>query len=102
MKLQSKKTWLLTALLSVALAIAAVTVVASLSYTFSLGVLARVAEQIASPGEFLWWSTTGGAFAGKPTGLAGIALWVLGTATFWFLVASIALLSDAWLRQDRK
>ncbi|MFO1217226.1 MAG: hypothetical protein U1E89_02470 [Burkholderiaceae bacterium] len=49
--------------------------------------LMAAAEVVASPGEFLWWSTLGGAFAGRPTGAAGHLIWVAGSAAFWFVAA---------------
>ncbi len=54
------------------------------------GLVRTVLETFASPGEFLWWSTLGGAFAGYPTGLAGVIVWILGSAVFWFVVFSVA------------
>jgi hypothetical protein len=94
----TRKAWLITAALVLALSVAAVSVNASLRYGLDLGVLAHMAEQFASPGELLWWSTLGGAFAGRPTGATGIALWVIGTALFWFFVAAVGLVFLAWVR----
>ena len=92
------RTWLAVAMLSLAVSSAAVAVNSWLRYKLSLGALAQLADQFAVPGEFLWWSTLGGAFAGRPSGPASIALWVLGTALFWFLVAAFVLLLFAWFR----
>ena len=78
--------------------IAAVTVNSLLRYKLSLGALAQWADRFAVPGEFLWWSTLGGAFAGRPPGPVGIVLWVLGTTLFWFVVAAVVLLLLAWIR----
>lgn len=94
----SRKTWFLTASLALTLAATAVAVVAFLSYKIALGPLVRIAEQIASPGELLWWSTLGGVFAGRPVGASGVAMWLLGTAVFWFVVAAVVLLFWAWIR----
>jgi hypothetical protein len=94
----TRSTWLLTAALSLAFSTAAVLVNASLRYQFSLGALAQFADQFAAPGELLWWSTLGGAFAGRPAGAAGISLWILGTALFWFFVSAGVLLLFAWFR----
>jgi hypothetical protein len=81
-KLPDRSTWLVVASISLALSVATVTVNASLRYHVSLGALARLSDRFAAPGEFLWWSTLGGAFAGRPSGAAGMAVWVLGTALF--------------------
>ena len=93
----NRRTWIVAGILSLGFSIAAVIVNAWLRYKVSLGALAQCADQFASPGEFLWWLTLGGAFAGRPTGAAGIALWVLGTALFWLLVAAPILVLVAWL-----
>jgi len=58
----------------------------------------RAAEAFASPGEFLWWATLGGAFSGHPHGFAGNLCWVAGTALFWFVVAILVLAAAARLR----
>lgn len=63
--------------------------------------LRPAAEYVASPGELLWWTTLGGAFAGRPTGLAGLVVWVLGTAAFWFLVLAALIFGANWLRGKR-
>ena len=98
MSFPTRRIWLVAAVLALTFSIAAVTVNASLRYEVSLGALPQVADRFAAPGEFLWWATAGGAFAGRPTGVAGTAMWVLGTALFWFLVEAGALLLVAWLR----
>lgn len=69
-------------------AIAVAIVVSHLSNPV-LAKLWYLADRFASPGEFLWWATLGGAFSGYPTGLIGHALWIVGTALFWFLVSMI-------------
>lgn len=51
--------------------------------------LRHAAETFASPGEFLWWSTIGGAFSGRPIGALGYTVWVIGTAAFWFVVLAV-------------
>jgi hypothetical protein len=85
------------AVVAVVFSAAAVALVALPSLS-PLPALSRLAESFASPGDLLWWATIGGAFAGRPTGLIGIAVWVLGTALFWFLtfLGTFALVS--WLR----
>jgi len=92
-----------SALLAMALAVAAVTVVA-FQDSFSLpSGLWSLAEQIASPGEFVWWATIGGAFAGRPSGLSGLVVWVLGTAVFWFSAfAGFGLLAAWALSRSRR
>jgi hypothetical protein len=97
-----RRTWLVVAALSLGLSIAAVTVNAWLGYRVRLGALGQVADRFAVPGEFLWWITLGGAFAGRPSGAAGITLWVVGTALFWFLAAAGVLLLFAWFRNVRQ
>ena len=66
------------------------------------GLLWRAAEAFASPGEFLWWATLGGAFAGHPSGVSGYLLWVIGTALFWFAVTLLFLAAGTGLRALRK
>ena len=80
--------WASAALLSLLLSGLAVAMVSPSARGLSLPLGTGLAEYFASPGEFLWWSTLGGAFAGYPTGLSGHVIWVLGTAAFWFLAAS--------------
>jgi hypothetical protein len=80
--------WVFAALLSLAISICAVIIVVSHPTTPAISRLSRVAESFASPGEFLWWATLGGAFSGYPSGVSGYSLWVLGTALFWFLSAA--------------
>jgi len=63
--------------------------------------LRRAAEHVASPGELLWWATLGGAFAGRPTGFSGLVVWILGSATFWFLVLGALIAGTHWLRRKR-
>lgn len=46
--------------------------------------LRRFAEIVASPGEFMWWVTVGGVFSGRPTGLSGYVVWILGSTAVWF------------------
>lgn len=74
------------AALSIVLSAAAVAGV-KLSVT---GLVRIVLEAFASPGEFLWWATLGGAFSGYPTGPTGVIVWILGTALFWFVVFTAA------------
>ena len=74
--------------------ISAIAVAIVVSYP-SNPVLAKIwylAERFASPGEFLWWATLGGAFSGYPTGLFGLALWIIGTSLFWFLASMIVII----------
>lgn len=66
------------------------------------GLLWRAAEAFASPGEFLWWATLGGVFAGYPSGVSGYFLWVVGTALFWFGVTLLFLAASTSLRTLRK
>jgi hypothetical protein len=91
------RVYVVMALVAVGLSTAAVVVVA-----FHLlspeSTVARVAESFASPGELLWWSTIGGAFAGRPTGPMGLTVWALGAALFWFLVFLATAALMAWLR----
>jgi hypothetical protein len=77
---------------------AAAVVIVALPLPSPLPALSRLAESFASPGDLLWWATIGGAFAGRPTGFIGIAVWVLGTALFWFLVFLVAFALGSWLR----
>jgi len=43
----------------------------------------------------------GGAFAGRPTGFSGLVVWILGSATFWFLVLGALIAGTHWLRRKR-
>ena len=66
------------------------------------GLLWRAAEAFASPGEFLWWSTLGGALAGYPSGVSGHFVWVVGTALFWFVVTMSFVAAATGLRARRR
>ena len=95
-----RKLLLVVALVSTALALVSVLLLAVPFESSPPSSLLAVAEQVASPGEFLWWSTVGGAFSGRPASTAGLAVWVLGTASFWFLVlTALALPVRACLRR---
>jgi hypothetical protein len=93
------RTWVATALVSVALSAVAVAIVRSSSPTPLLAGLSHLAEYFASPGELLWWATFGGAFAGFPSGVSGHLLWVIGTALFWFLAVAPLIATLPRLRQ---
>jgi hypothetical protein len=62
----------------------------------------HAAESFAGPGEFLWWATLGGVFAGYPSGISGYFLWIVGTALFWFVVIQLFLAAITGLRARRK
>ncbi|MBK7189899.1 MAG: hypothetical protein IPH86_14795 [bacterium] len=66
------------------------------------GLLRRAAEAFASPGELLWWATSGGVFAGYPSGFSGYFFWIVGTALFWFAVTMLFLAVTNSLRARRK
>jgi hypothetical protein len=66
------------------------------------GILWRAAEAFASPGEFLWWATLGGAFAGYPSGFSGHFVWVVGTALFWFVVTMSVVAAATGMRNRRR
>jgi hypothetical protein len=82
------RTWLVVLACCLGLSIAAVAV----HFLPDIpGAVRAFCEAFASPGELLWWTTLGGAFAGYPSGVTGGVIWVLGTALFWFIVAAIAV-----------
>jgi hypothetical protein len=76
---------------SVFLFFLALSAIAVLAFSFGHlpSMLSHAIEAFASPGELLWWSTLGGAFAGHPTGASGCALWIGGTAVCWTAVAAL-------------
>jgi len=94
------RTWFVVAVLSLVVSAVAVAVVRWSSGGPLLVALSHLAEGFASPGEFLWWATLGGAFAGYPTGVSGHLIWVVGTAAFWFLAAAILIATLARLRRS--
>lgn len=94
------RTWFLVAIMSVVASAFAVAVVRWSPGTPLFVSLSQLAEGFASPGEFLWWSTIGGVFAGYPTGLAGHLIWVAGTAAFWFLAVATLIATSAHLRRS--
>jgi len=49
--------------------------------------LRSLAENLAAPGEFIWWATLGGPFNGRPSGFAGYLIWTLGSTLVWFALA---------------
>lgn len=84
------RSWLLLTLIFLGLSIAAV-VDHSLAYAYLPQALSAILEYFASPGEFLWWATLGGAFAGYPSGFTGYTVWVLGSTVFWVVAAVICV-----------
>jgi hypothetical protein len=97
---EHSRTWIAVAILSLAVSAVAVAVVRWSSGGPELGELSHLAESFASPGEFLWWATLGGAFAGYPTGFSGHLIWVVGTAAFWFSAATTLITTLVRLRRS--
>jgi hypothetical protein len=90
------RTWLYVLLTFFGLSVAAVAA-HLLPYSYAPPALSNVLERFASPGEFLWWATLGGAFAGYPSGLMGYTVWVLGTTIFWVLATAICVALVKWI-----
>ena len=92
------RTWLFVVVCCFALSVAAVGV-HFLPYAYAPRSLVELAEIFASPGELLWWSTLGGAFAGYPSDATGCLVWALGTAFFWILVVAIGVAVGKGIRR---
>jgi hypothetical protein len=91
------RTWLFVLLVLFGLSVAAVAA-HFLPYSYVPRPLSHLLEQFASPGEFLWWATVGGVFAGYPSDLTGYTVWVVGTMLFWTLATAICVALVKWIR----
>jgi hypothetical protein len=96
MFLVKMRTWLIVVLVFFGLSVTAVAVHV-LPYSYVPQALTDLLEHFASPGEFLWWATLGGVFAGYPSGLTGYIVWVLGTTIFWVLATAICVAVGKWI-----
>ncbi len=94
--------WLVAAGVALAVSAAAVALAVMPGSGPVVSAVAQAAETFASPGEFLWWTTLGGVFAGRPNDATGYAVWVLGTALFWFVACAPFVALAGRRRRSRK
>ena len=90
------RTWLIVVLVFLILSVAAVAAHA-LPYSNVPHGISVLLESFVSPGEFLWWATLGGAFAGYPSGWSGYTVWILGNTVFWVLASAICAAAGKWI-----
>ena len=89
------RTWLVVVLTFFVLSVGAV---AAHGLPYSVpAILSHVLDSFASPGEFLWWATLGGAFVGYPSGLSGYTIWILGNTLFWVFATVMLVAIGKWL-----